>query len=112
MYSKKSGDLIMTIYEPSAIKLSRGWNFITITPNMIGQTLNEMKGTCDWTGIYAYEKEAGQVQWLDLLNNPNFVDKEDFTRRMVGMGLVIKVSEDCQMGPTEGSIMAPPPIPT
>jgi hypothetical protein len=112
IYSDKAQTLnFRTLDGPLSMKnvqLSSGWNFLTITPEMIGQTLKEMKGDCDWEKIYAWEKEAGESQWLDLLNNPNFVDREEFTNNMLWKNLVIKVSNDCTMG---GSSVTPPTIP-
>ena len=112
IYSDKSQRLnFRTLDGPVYMRnaqMSIGWNFLTITPEMTGQTLNEMKGDCDWDRIYAWGREAGENQWMDLLNNPNFVDTEQFTESMLWKNLVIKVSNDCTMG-TSGT--SPPTIP-
>lgn len=127
-YSSKSGTMFYSTLEDyqslDMRKLEKGWNFVTITPDMVvdvnlatpeeesKHTLNSMKGSCDWTEIYAYAKEAGEMRWLDLLNNPNFVDKEALDYSMVGTGLVIKVSNDCNLGSAgSGSVGNIPPLP-
>ena len=111
--SKSTTSNFRTLDGPVYMKnahVSKGWNFLTITPEMVGQTLNEMKGNCDWEKIYAWGKEAGESQWLDLLNNPNFVDKEKFTQGMLWTNLVIKVSSDCNMGSSGTSGGTTPPV--
>ena len=92
-------------------QLYKGWNFIGITGEMVGKTLNQIKGDCEWTGIYTYAKDAGRLQWLDLLNNPNFVDKEQLIQDNIGLGLAIKVSDNCRLGITEEVIPSVPQLP-
>ena len=125
VYSDKENVMEYYTLKPAPLnekRLVSGWNFISITPDMTinintatpeeeaSYVLNAMKGNCDWTEIYTYAKEAGEMQWLDLLNNPNFVDKEPLDTSLTGMGLVIKVSNDCKLGNVESSV-APPTIP-
>jgi hypothetical protein len=104
-------------------QLYSGWNFVTITPDMTvdvntatpeeeaDYVLDAMKGDCDWTEIYSYWKEAGQTGWGDLLNNPNFVDKEALDDSLQGMGLVIKVNSDCKLGRSSSGGAIPPSLP-
>lgn len=101
--------------------LIAGWNFIGISDEMTininlaspeesQYTLNAMKGDCDWTEVYTYGKDGGEMKWMDLLNNPNFMNNEPLSNELSGTGLVIKVSSDCTLG-RSGSIIAPPTIP-
>lgn len=95
----------------SDIKLINGWNFVAINPEMVGKTFNQIKGDCDWTDIYAYstEKREGS-NWIDLLNNPNFVDSEKINDNMVGMGLIIKISNNyCKLASSSSSNPTNPP---
>lgn len=118
VYSEKQGSYILrygdsgfnnNLFELNKYNLKKGWNFIFATPEMIGYSMNEIKGTCNYNKIYTYGYEAGNVDWMDLLNNPNFMD-EKLTSNSVGYGLVIKVSSDCQLG-TSSSSVSPPSLP-
>ena len=114
IYVKKDGVLKYNTLETYKVLDSRnlwqGWNFVTITPDMTidinaagpeeeeNYVLNAMKGNCDLIKVYAYSKDGGEMKWMDLLNNPNFMDAEPLDNGLAGMGLVIKVSGDCKLG--------------
>ncbi|MEK7541126.1 MAG: hypothetical protein AAB529_02750 [Patescibacteria group bacterium] len=90
----------------SQIKLSPGWNFTFVSPNMIGKTLNDIKGTCTFTKVYSYAKEGGEIRWLPLHQTMGL--GESFSNYSVGFGLVIKVPTECHLGE---SIPAVPQLP-
>ena len=81
--------------------LTSGWNFVSVTQNALGSSLNELKGTCNIQKAYYYFKEYNQ---LDLnMKLPN---------DMASHGLLIKVSDDCSfsLSNSNGGV-APPQIP-
>jgi len=84
-----------------------GWNFLGITPDMNGKSLNELEGTCNIEKVYHYE--ALVQDWSPNLANDDFMD-EKLTSDSVGLGIVIKVSNDCNLG-SGGSSVTPPTIP-
>ena len=75
----------------------KGWNFITISPEMENKSINDIKGNCTLESVYTYGEEDGVTQWLNL---QSVIDD----KRMLGEGsasglqLVIKVGDDCRMG--------------
>lgn len=78
-------------------ELTKGWNFVSVTENALGQSLNDLKGTCNIQKAYYYLEG---YQNLDLNMN--------FPTDMSSQGLLIKVSNACQFG---GSSVNPPQIP-
>ena len=75
--------------------------------------LNAMKGNCDWTEVYSYGKDGGEMKWMDLLNNPSFMESEPLGEELAGMNLVIKVRENCYLSSTKEfeAKINPPAIP-
>ncbi len=89
----------------SYLKLKSGWNFLTITPEMKGKSLNELKGDCNMDKVYHFETSI--QEWSPNLANDNFMD-EKLTQDSLWLGLVIRVTNDCRLG---GSSITPPSIP-
>ena len=110
IYSNKAGVLRYTKTDLPALNnivLNKGWNFITITPEMEGISLNELKGSCNIKKAYLWD--TLNQQWgtiLNLLDDKNILAKEG----EIGNGLVIEVLEDCQFGGNE-NLINPPAIP-
>jgi len=97
-----------SIDDPASIdvlKMERGWNIFSITPDMIGKSLNDIEGDCQITSAYLWDSE--NQQWGTIFNLMD--DREILeTEGGVGRGLVIKVNEDCQLS---SSSTTPPAIP-
>jgi len=81
-------------------QLIKGWNFIGITPEMMGKTLDDFKGTCNIQKAYFWSAPANR--WFEFSLSEIIV--EDYE----GTGLVIKVSSDCNLG---SSTTSPPGLP-
>jgi hypothetical protein len=81
--------------------LINGWNFIYITPEMIGDKISDIKGSCNIEKVYWWNENK---EW-DVLEV-----EEQLHSGFVGEGFVLKVSEDCILG-TDGSLISPPEIP-
>ena len=65
-------------------ELNSGWNFVSVTENALGQSLNDLKGTYNIQKAYYYLEG---YQELDL--------SMDFPTDMSSQGLLIKVSNAC-----------------
>jgi len=75
----------------------KGWNFLGITSDMVGSggkpELKDIAGSCNIEKAYFWDPE-NQEWWAFPLN-------EDFSRDSIGMGIVIKVSNNCNLGTSE-----------
>jgi len=82
-------------------QLTSGWNFVSVTENALGKSLNDLKGTCNIQRAYYYLQGYKE---LDL--------NMDFPNDMSSQGLLIKVSNDCSFSSSgsNGGI-TPPQIP-
>jgi len=87
------------------VKMKLGWNFLTITPDMKGKTINQIKGNCDIEKLYSYETSV--QKWSNNLAYDNFMD-EELTDDSIWSGIVIKLNSDCSFG---GDSVNPPQIP-
>ena len=90
------------------LKMERGWNIFSFTPDMSGLTFNQIKGDCGIEDIYLWNyinqkwsDEASPKKQISNLDKP--ID-DDFE----GHGFVIKVNEDCQFSTASTK---PPAIP-
>ena len=112
VYSKKSGKLIYSTLEdyPSldSRKLYSGWNFVSITPDMIDKNLNDLKGGCDIEKFYMYAGEGDNNGWT--YNLVNFLADKPLDDDWIGLGAVIKVTDNCNLGEEEAA--NPPGLPT
>ncbi len=83
----------------SGSKLARGWNFISVFPDMAGRRIDEFKGSCQISKAYTFD--SGRRKWRSAMN-------EELPEGLIGYGLVVKTSEECVLGfEREG----PPPVP-
>jgi len=106
VYSSKTGSADINVDEPMPFidrNLAAGWNFFPIYEEMVGKKVSEFSGTCDVEKLYAFEPT--RQAWLNLLD-------EEMQREALGLGIVIKVTSDCNFGIEEEAIKAPPRIPT
>lgn len=97
-----------SIDDPTSIdvlKMERGWNIFSITPDMIGKSLNDIEGDCQITSAYLWDED--NQQWGTIFNLMNDRDILE-TEGGVGKGLVVKVNEDCQLSTASTT---PPAIP-
>ncbi|MBI3050872.1 PEGA domain-containing protein [Candidatus Woesearchaeota archaeon] len=83
----------------SGSKLAKGWNFISVFPDMAGRRIDEFKGSCQISKAYTFD--SGRRKWRSAMN-------EELPEGLIGYGLVVKTSEECVLGfEREG----PPPVP-
>ena len=120
VYSEKEGNYILEwegsgfnnqLFELSKYQLKKGWNFIFITPSMVSSIFeNKISGNCDIQGSYFFNPDT--QEWVSysvssLVQEIDGPDDGDFT----GLGWVIKVSSDCQLGSSVSSSDGPPGLP-
>jgi hypothetical protein len=98
IYSKKEGDLIFETDDIVPVddrNVRRGWNLISITPDIVKLLLDRDYGSCNVERAYFWNSPYND--WMVFpLNNP-----ESFTwdgDNVEGYGLVVKVSNDCSFG--------------
>tara|TARA_Y100000310_G_C20306915_1_gene634386 strand:- start:24 stop:662 length:639 start_codon:yes stop_codon:yes gene_type:complete len=109
IYSKKSGNLIFRsddILPLDERPIFKGWNLVSITPMVTKILFEKSIGTCNIERSYFYNTDNNE--WVSysvssLFNEIDGPEDEDF----VGLGWVIKVSEDCNLG----SSVTPPTLP-
>ena len=109
VYSDKKGLLKMKdliLIKPSEISLQKGWNFVTITPDMTGKQLGEIVGSCNVEKVYGWWQE--HQDWdLIALDGGKFNKEIDLS----GSGFIIKVTDNCKLGEVEKNITPPPSLP-
>jgi hypothetical protein len=107
IYSKRDGILVYdAIMFPKNPILTKGWNFVSVTPYLVFSTNDEEKflGSCNnkITAIYGYKTD--EKKWVAL-------EKHNLDSLMYGGGAIVKVSEDCTMGESDSEIPSLPSIP-
>jgi hypothetical protein len=70
----------------------RGWNFVSIIPEMIGKTLEDIKGNCDIEN--AYQWVLKEKRWGKIPKENVFLEHKSPS----GIGMIIKVTNDCTLG--------------
>jgi hypothetical protein len=103
VYSDKTGMGDFNVDEPIAFKqrvLSAGWNFFPVYEEMTYKRVGEYKGSCDVEKIFAFDPST--QTWKDLLNT------EGFPREVIGLGLVVKVKNECTFGQTNNTPVTSP----
>ncbi len=113
IYSNKAGIIKYSTLEDYAPlenrQLYSGYNFVTITPDMDGKSLNDFKGNCEINKAYLWDVQ--NQQWgtiLNLLDDKNILQKE----AGAGYGFIVKVLNDCSLSSAvNGGTITPPSIP-
>jgi len=116
VYSKKSGNLKFITDDVVPLNqrpLYSGWNLVSITPGFIGdndlKSLDSIKGSCDI--LSAYYWDSVNTKWVDIPSNEKISDILYGYDRLLGNGLAIKVSNNCNLGNVGSSINPPPTLP-
>jgi len=88
------------------INLYSGWNFVGITQNFAGKSINQIKGNCNIQKAYAFE----EGNWVSLENNMD--DTRMLGENLVQFhGIVLKVSANCKLGTPTGEVPSVPNLP-
>lgn len=110
VYSDKKQVLDFVLHDDSfnidRSSITAGWNFIGITPEMSGKTIQEITSQCNMEKAYFWNANVrGQSGWSEINQNNNRIDTEN-----IWAGFIIKVSSDCILS-TGGDSVTPPTIP-
>lgn len=115
VYSEKEGDFVIK-WDPnidgqktSDYELIKGWNFVWINPEFTDNSLNDMKGNCDLNKIYLWD--ASSQEWSTEGESQEIALQAKFSQNVVGQGMVVKVSNDCNFGSSNEGITNPPQLP-
>lgn len=72
-----------------AYKLNKGWNLVGMSGVVLGKSLSDIAGSCEFVSVYHYERNTFRKQTeADL--------KEKITPDSLGYALAIKVAKDCR----------------
>ncbi len=95
VYASKEQTLIFETLDgpapPDLMKLSSGWNFLTVTPYMVGDSLDNIAGDCEIKKAAYWD--SGEQKWKVLNGDRGLKDK------WLWKGFVVKVRDNCEMGP-------------
>jgi len=114
VYSEKKGKLKYRLNDDDPFiegrDLFSGWNFITIAPEIIGKSLQEIKGTCIIESSDDVQFWLAESQEWD--SKSGFLDFSFESNSLEGKGMVIKVPSDCNLGTTSsGDEIGVPSLP-
>ncbi len=100
VYSTKKGTIVYeyTVLKLENIELNAGWNFMTMTPEMIGKNFMDLKGTCNIEKAYGWEPV--RKEWNNLLD-------EQLPEDATGAGFIVKVTNSCKLENTGSSSDVP-----
>lgn len=98
----RSSDSIIGVINEHNIKLVKGWNFLSVTPDTFDHTVNDFKGTCSISKAYSYNAETNS--WDNALN-------VKLTQESVGYGMLVKTAGECVLGFESEEPITPPPLP-
>jgi hypothetical protein len=105
VYSDKKGLGIFNVDEPMEFTdrgLVQGWNFYPIYENMVGKKPAQFAGTCEIEKAYGFEPT--KQQWVNLID-------EEMQKEALGLGIVVKVKNECKFGDVEEPIAPVPQLP-
>ena len=79
----------------SGMHVVQGWNMIGTTKDMVGETMNSIKGNCEFENIYRWNADS---QSWEKMTVDDLIEK-------ISNGLVVKASSDCNL--KQNSIQPP-----
>ena len=86
------------------VKLYHGWNLLTVSQDMADVQIKDLPGNCNIEKVYFFNPQE-QI-WFKVESD------DDFERNQVGMGVAIRVKDDCSFEKSKSAISPPPEIPT
>jgi len=96
----------VNIYTSVNAGFPAGWNFFTVFHDMVGKSLDDIKGDCTIKKAYIWNPE--DKTWLKL-------KEQKFSEPLLGYGFVFKTANDCLLGkvaiPEVPRLPEGPPIP-
>lgn len=71
----------------SGMSIIEGWNMIGTTQDMVGETMNSIKGSCEFEKIYMWNSDS--QNWVKISGN-DLIEK-------ISNGIVVKASSECNL---------------
>lgn len=88
------------------IQMYKGWNFLAINPELYDKSLNDIEGNCNIEKAYLWN--PSNQGWLAIPIDDKF-DAGKFV--IEGLGIIAKVSSDCNLGASNEETTPPPNLP-
>jgi predicted secreted protein len=82
----------------SGLSISEGWNLLGITKDMVGETIDNIKGSCTFSKIYVWDTDS--QSWVQKTGNELIEE--------MGYGILVKAVSACKL---KENIIQPPPFP-
>jgi hypothetical protein len=82
----------------SDLTIGKGWNLLGVTKDVIGETLGNIKGTCNFEKIYKWDSYS--QKWIEKSENDLIEEK--------GYGILVKTTSECSL---KTNLIQPPPFP-
>ncbi len=112
IYVEKQGKLKFSradVPKYNQISLTKGWNFLILTPDMLGKSLNQVGGNCRIEKAYSWNNhKINEDGFWEALNLDNKLEMKLAPVEDAGLGFIVKITGDCSLG---GSSVEPPIIP-
>lgn len=86
----------------------KGWNFVGISRDMKGVPYKDFKGSCNILKMCVYQRQNWDCGGESSLDSNDVLIDSDYD---LGQGLVIKVSDNCELGVSEGDVPSVPQLP-
>tara|TARA_Y100000310_G_scaffold321109_1_gene378325 strand:- start:420 stop:1325 length:906 start_codon:yes stop_codon:yes gene_type:complete len=115
VYAKKNCEMTIDSYDIDKAqnynRLLKGWNFLAVTPDLTNPEeyagndieIKDFSGNCNIEKSYLFDSQ--KQEWV------SFPITEEFYEDIIGLGWLVKVSEDCKFGTPTGEVEGPPTIP-
>jgi hypothetical protein len=84
--------------------LYKGWNMVMFSKDMVGRTIEDVKGDCKISRSFVWNEGSNSWQELDL--------SMEIPKNAVGHGWVARVEENCNLGSPGTGQTQPPGFPT
>jgi len=101
VYSYESCDIgfkLESYSSYSGLSINEGWNLLGVTKDMVGETLDSIKGSCTFLKVYIWDIDS--QKWVEKTTN-------DLIEKM-GYGILVKADSACKL---KENIIQPPPFP-
>ncbi len=80
-------------------KLAKGWNLLSVVPDMAGRAIDDFAGSCKVTRAFGWN--AAGKNWENI-------ERTELPSSAVGSGFAVQVANDCILGVANA---VPPPLP-
>lgn len=93
VYSPTDDVLVFQVWRATSYKgmpVSKGWNFIPVTKDMAGTSIEETGSSCEFRHLFLFD--AGSQQWESIGTEYVFAGDDTYS------GIVARAESDCRLG--------------